>query len=173
MPKDLAVLALYESDEAAANAVGALRSAGFGPTGLDVLTDSPYPEGSFGEAPVHHHLYVFSLIGAACGLVVGLLITIATQIAYPEVQGGKPLLSIPPMINIIYEGTLLGAIILTVAGVVFESRLPDFSGDPYDPRISEGFIGVLVSRQDSAALGRATQLLKEAGAVDVLEKGSK
>src|SRR4051794_25654700 len=154
------VLGLYRDAEAAASAMDALQAAGFAPADLDVLTDSPYPEGAFGERTVHHRLFVFTLVGAACGFMVGLLFTIGSQLAYPEVQGGKPLLSIPPMINILYEATLLGAIVLTVLGVIFESRLPDFSGDPYDPRISEGFIGVLVSRQDSAAIGRAAQLLK-------------
>ena len=163
-----AILGLYVNPEAAANAMGALTAAGVRLADLDVLTDSPYPEGAFGERPVHHHLYVFSLAGAVCGLVVGLLVTIALQISYPEVQGGKPLLSIPPMINVLYEATLLGAIVVTVAGVVFESRLPDFSGDPYDPRISEGYIGVLVRRPDSGA----ESVLREYGAVDIVVRRS-
>jgi hypothetical protein len=161
-----AVLGLYADAEAAANGISALQDAGFGPADLEVLTDSPYPEGAFGEHPIHHRLYVFPLIGAACGFIVGLLVTIAVQIAYPEVQGGKPLLSIPPMINVLYEATLLGAIVLTVAGVIFESRLPDFSGDPYDTRISEGFIGVLVRHSRAGA----AQLLRQTGAVDVVER---
>jgi hypothetical protein len=110
-------------------------------------------------------------VGAACGFIVGLLVTIALQIAYPEVQGGKPLLSIPPMINVLYEATLLGAIVLTVAGVVFESRLPDFGRDPYDARISEGFIGVLV-RPNARVDGGAEQLLRRHGAVDVVLRDS-
>jgi hypothetical protein len=162
------VLGLYAEPESAANAMAALQQAGFGPADLEVLTDSPYPEGAFGEQPVHHRLFVFPLVGAACGFIVGLLFTIAVQVAYPEVQGGKPLLSIPPMINVLYEATLLGAIVLTVAGVVFESRLPDFGGDPYDTRISEGFIGVLVRRPRD----RAVELLRQAGAVDVVHKPS-
>lgn len=152
--------------------MAALRAAGFDPAHLEVLTDAPYPEGAFGEEPVHHRLYVFPLVGAACGLVVGVLLTIAIQIAYPMVQGGKPLLSIPPMINVWYEGALLGAIVLTVAGVVFESRLPDFSGDPYDPRISEGCVGVLVTRLASRSLEPAERALRDSGALDVLVRSS-
>lgn len=166
------MLGLYADAEAAANAIAALQRAGFGPGDLEVLTDSPYPEGAFGEQPVHHRLYVFPLVGAACGFIVGLLVTIGVQIAYPEVQGGKPLLSIPPMINVLYEATLLGAIVVTVAGVVFESRLPDFSGDPYDSRISEGFVGVLVRRLNGRASGRAEEVLRQHGAVDIVLKGS-
>jgi hypothetical protein len=162
------VLGLYSQPEDAAGAVAALQAAGYATSDLEVLTDSPYPEGAFGEQPAHHRLYVFTLVGAACGFIVGLLVTIAVQIAYPEVQGGKPLLSIPPMLNVLYEATLLGAIVVTVAGVIFESRLPDFSGDAYDPRISEGMIGVLVRRR----LEEARQVLREAGAEDVVERGA-
>src|SRR5690349_19732461 len=163
-----AILGLYADAEAAANAMAALQEAGFHSPELEVLTDSPYPEGAFGEREVHHHLFTFALVGAVCGFVVGLLFAIGVQIAYPEVQGGKPLLSIPPMINVLYEATLLGAIVLTVAGVIFESRLPDFSGDPYDPRISEGMIGVLVRRHPDAA----RPVLREAGAVEVVAHGA-
>jgi hypothetical protein len=158
------VLGLYNAPEPAANAVAALRAAGFDALDLEVLTDSPYPEGAFGEPPAHHHVYAFPLVGAACGFIVGLLFTIGVQIAYPLVQGGKPLLSIPPMINVLYEATLLGAIVLSVVGVIFESRLPDFSGDPYDARISEGYIGVLVRRRGE----HAEDVLRRCGAVDII-----
>lgn len=168
MSQNDAVLALYVAPESAADAVAGLQAAGFRDVDLEVLTDSPYPEGAFGERPVHHHLYAFTVAGAVCGFVVGLLVTIAIQLAYPEVQGGKPLLSIPPMMNVLYEATLLGAIVLTVAGVIFESRLPDFSGDPYDSRISEGYVGVLVKRSGA----RAEELLRRSGAVDVVPKGN-
>jgi Protein of unknown function (DUF3341) len=167
-----AVLGLYATAETAASAIQALQSAGFDRSDLEVLTDSPYPEGAFGETPIQHRLFVFPLVGAACGFIVGLLLTIAVQIAYPEVQGGKPLLSIPPMINVVYEGTLLGAIVVTFVGVLFESRLPDLSGDPYDARISEGLVGVLVRRLREPAVDRACNLLRDAGAVDILRKGS-
>ena len=110
-----ALLGLYERPEDVAEALDRLRAAGFARSDVEVLSDSPYPEGAFGEEPVRHRLYVFPFVGAACGFVVGLLLTIGTQISYPLVTGGKPILSIPPMINVLYEGTMLGAIIFTYA----------------------------------------------------------
>src|ERR687885_2135463 len=130
-----AALGIFRQPEEVAQALDALRRAGFSGRQTSVLSDSPYPEGAFGEEPVHHRLYVFPFAGAACGLVVGLLLTIGTQISFPLVTGGKPILSIPPMINVLYEGTLLGALIFTVIGVIFESRLPELRGMPYDSRI--------------------------------------
>src|SRR3990167_5958415 len=104
------VLGLFRDPEQVAQAMDTLRSAGFASRDLKTLTDTPYPDGAFGEEPEKHRLYVFPFIGAACGFSMGLLITIATQLAYPMITGGKPLLSIPPMINVMYEGTMLGAI---------------------------------------------------------------
>jgi hypothetical protein len=167
-----ALLGLYANADGAARAMSALRGAGVAPAHMEVLTDSPYPEGAFGEEPAQHRLFVFPFVGAVCGLVIGVLVTVATQLAYPVVQGGKPLLSIPPMINVIYEGTLLGAIVLTVVGVIFESRLPDFTGDPYDPRISEGMVGVLVTRLSDRAAASAEDALRGAGAIDIVVKPS-
>jgi hypothetical protein len=162
------LLGLFEQPERVAEALDALRAAGFANRELEVLSGTPYPEGTFGEEPVRHRLYVFPFIGAACGLAVGVLLVIGTQLAMPLVTGGKPILSIPPMVNILYEGTLLGAIIFTFLGVIFESRLPDLAGLPYDPRISEGYLGVVVTTSGEAA--SAERLLRAAGAVEVISR---
>jgi hypothetical protein len=166
------VLGLFQEPDAAAQAMRALQHAGFGQHDLDVLSGCPYPEGTFGEAPVRHHLYAYPFAGAACGLAVGIFLTVGTQLAFPVVTGGKPILSVPPMINVLYEGTLLGAIIATVLGVLFESRLPDLEPALYHPRIAEGYIGVLVhagERRDDAE-----RALSSAGAGEIVvgEPGS-
>ena len=163
----MTLLAVFRDPGAVANAMDALRRAGFSGRDLTVLSGTPYPEGAFGEEPVRHRLYVFPFVGAACGFAVGLLVTIGTQLSFPLVTGGKPILSIPPMINVLYEGTLLGALVFTVLGVIFESRLPDLGGTPYDPRISEGYLGVVVRTTDGRQ-AEAEQLLRAAGAEDVV-----
>ena len=71
-------------------------------------------------------LYIFPLCGALVGLTVGILLTSMTQMAYPLVQAGKPILSLPPMAVVTYESTMLTAIIFTIIGIIFESRLPSF-----------------------------------------------
>ncbi len=160
------VLGLYTDEDAAADALDALRADGFGKGELEVLTGTPYPEGTFGEAEPVHSLFRFPLIGAACGFIVGLLLTTGTQLAYPLATGGKPILSIPAMAIIIYEGTMLGAIIFTVFGVIFESRLPRLFMGAYDTRITEGYIGVSVTSQPER-MPPAEELLKSLGAEDI------
>ncbi|MCI0440380.1 MAG: DUF3341 domain-containing protein [Chloroflexi bacterium] len=160
------VLGLFNSEDVAADAMDALRYAGFTSSEYEVLTDTPYPEGTFGESEPVHKLYRWPLIGAACGFIVAILLTAGTQLAYPLVTGGKPILSIPPMTIIVYEGSMLGAIIFTVVGIVIESRLPRLFMGAYDERITQGYIGVAVTT-DEERVRRAEDVLTNAGASEI------
>ncbi len=159
------VLGLFTSEDAAADAMDSLKDAGYSSSEYEVLTDTPYPEGTFGEAEPVHKLFRWPLIGAACGFIVALVLTSGTQLAYPMVTGGKPILSIPPMSIILYEGSMLGAIIFTVIGILLESRLPRLFMGAYDSRITDGYIGVTVTAEQDRA-ENAEQVLKNAGAED-------
>ena len=160
------VLALYSNAGYAAEAGEALDNAGFSKEDYDFLTDTPYPEGAFGERHNSHRLYVFPFVGALIGLTTAILLTAGTQISYPLVTGGKPILSIPPMAIITYEGTMLGAILFTVIGIIFESRLPTAKKHIYDDRITEGYIGVVVDCQEDQ-VNTVEQILTQAGAEEV------
>ena len=157
------LLGIYQQPDDVAEGVTRLRQAGFTDNAFDVLSGTPYPEGTFGERIAAHKLFIFPLIGAICGFSAGLLITAGAQLSYPLVTGGKPILSIPPMLIIMFEGTMLGAILFTVIGVIFESRLPRFGLGVYDPRITEGYIGLLVACPEDR-VSHTAQLLRESGA---------
>ena len=161
-----AILGLFQDAESAANAGDALKSAGIEDTEYDFLTDSPYPEGAFGEREEKHRLYLYPIVGALLGLTSGIMITAMTQMAYPLVTGGKPILSLPPMAIICYEGTMLGAILFTVIGIIFESRLPKLKMGLYDNRITQGVIGLLVNAEQDRG-PQVMQILNVAGAIDV------
>ena len=163
------ILGLYTDVSYAAEAGEALERTGLSRDEYDFLTDTPYPEGALGERHSSHRLYVFPFIGALLGLTTALLLTIGTQVSYPLVTGGKPILSIPPMAIISYEGTMLGAILFTIIGIIFESRLPAFKQGLYDTRITEGYIGVLVNVEEDQLTSTQT-LLTQAGAIDVVRK---
>ncbi len=160
------VLGLFTDPDKAADANEALARAGYGDQDVEILTGVPYPEGTFGEKPAKHRLYVFPFIGAACGLTVAILLTAGTQTSYPLVTGGKPILSLPAMAIICYEGTMLGTILFTILGVLFESRLPQPVQGLYDPRITEGYIGMVVTA-DEMKLNGVEQILRGSGAADV------
>ncbi len=157
------VVGLFSDEDSAADALDALQAANFESNEYEVLTGTPYPDGTFGEAEPVHKLYRFPLVGAICGFSVGLLLTVGTQLGWPMVTGGKPILSIPPMVIVMYEGTMLGAIIFTVIGIVFESRLPRLFMGAYDDSITEGAIGVAVTTSQDR-VEDAEKVLNKAGA---------
>ena len=160
------ILGLFTNADYAAEAGEALQRAGIAQADYDFLTGAPYPEGAFGEREEHHRLYIFPFVGALLGLTSGILLTSMTQMAYPLVTGGKPIISLPPMAIVTYEGTMLGAILFTVLGIIFESRLPNVKTGLYDPRITEGYIGLLVNAEEDQ-LNRVAAILTQAGAVEV------
>jgi hypothetical protein len=160
------ILGLFTDAGYAAEAGDALERAGLTKNDYDFLTDTPYPEGALGERHISHKVYIFPFIGAMLGLTVAILITAGTQVSYPLITGGKPVLSIPAMAIISYEGTMLGAILFTVLGIIFESRLPYFRKRLYDDRITEGYIGLVVEVDDSK-ISDVERALTQAGAVEI------
>lgn len=163
------ILGLFEDANYAAEAGDALKAADVSQRDYDFLTDAPYPEGAFGEREERHRLYLFPLVGALVGLTAGILLTSMTQMAYPLTQGGKPILSLPPMAVVTYEATMLSAIIFTILGIIFESRLPKTKMGLYDTRITEGYIGVLVNVEEEQ-LPQVSAILTQAGAIDVIRQ---
>lgn len=162
------VMGLFDAPEPVAEARVRLRDRGFAEEAqLEVLTDAPYPVGAFGEEPPRHHLAVFIVGGGVFGVVLGLLLTVGTQLSYPLVTGGKPILAIPPMVNVIFETMMLFAIVFGFFGVLLESRLLTARGGVYDPRISEGLIGLAISGRNDRR-DDAIAILRAAGAVDVV-----
>ena len=160
------LLGLFQDPQQVADAMDELKKNEFPPQDLDIYSGSPFPEGTFGEHDPNHRLFMFPLVGALIGFSIGLLWTAGTQISYPIVTGGKPLLSIPPMTIIMYENTMLGAIIFTVLGVLFESRLPKRSLGLYDTRITEGYIGLVVDCPTDR-VAQAEEVLTTSGAEEV------
>ena len=160
------VLGLYDDPNQAADAMDALKEAGFPLGTFDVLTGTPYPEGAFGEHVPQHRLFRFPAFGAIIGFTLALFLTTATQIAYPLVTGGKPILSLFAMLVILYEMSMLSAVISTVVGIVIESRLPNVNPGVYDPRITEGLIGVVITTDDDRS-DTAIAALNGAGAMEI------
>jgi hypothetical protein len=161
------ILGLFQQPEPAADAMDGLKEAGFELGTFDVLTGTPYPEGAFGEHVPQHRLFRFPAFGAIIGFTLSVFLTAVTQLAYPMVTGGKPILSIFAMLIIMYEMTMLAGVIATVIGIIFESRLPNMKPGIYDTRITEGWIGVVITFDDESKVADAESVLNKAGALEI------
>jgi Alternative complex III, ActD subunit len=137
------VLASFEHHDSTVNALKKLRSAGF----KDVTTYTPYPDHDiehalgYKESPVR----VFALVGGLSGAAAGLAFTSFTSLDWPLLVGGKPMLSIPAFVPIIFETAVLFGALSTVIGLFINAKLPSLRPMVvYDPDFSNGRFGVFV-----------------------------
>ncbi len=80
----------------------------------------------------------FALFGALGGFGGGFLFAALTALDWPIVTGGKPIVSVPPFLLIGYLMTILFGSLLSFAGFLLLSRLPDTTvlekADEFDHR---------------------------------------
>ncbi len=90
--------------------------------------------------------------------------------SYPMNIGGKPFLSIPTFIPIIFETTVLFAALAMVFAFLFRSKLGlGAENKIYDPKITDNhFLILLATEKDSATEGLKSAL-QEVGAQDIKE----
>jgi Alternative complex III, ActD subunit len=73
-------------------------------------------------------LKYFTLAGTLSGFIGGFALTIGTVLDWPLITGGKPLISIPAFIVIVFEMTILLGATVSLLGFLLLSRLPSFKG---------------------------------------------
>ena len=169
---DTTVLGLFEDIPEAASALNRLRSGGEDGGGRDsrdvqVMSSVPFPEGVLESDRSPIRLPLITFFGALAGIVAGLFISAATQWLYIIRTGGKPIISWPPVGIITYEFMMLFALVACFGGALYEMRLPSWRARVYDPRISEGLIGIAVNCVSDDEVRQAEAFCREAGAVDV------
>jgi ActD protein len=141
-------LAKFKRPVEARAAIRRLLQSGIDPQSMDVMTSQPIHGEPFLPDPTPTKLRTWALCGAAVGMAGGASLAIFTALAYPLVKGGMPVVA-PWTVGVItYETTMLGAVLATLAGLLFELRLPSFSGRPYDPSVVDGGVVIAVPCSD-------------------------
>jgi len=162
------LLGLYEDIEHAADALAKMQGeAGFASHDLMVLSSVPFPEGVLEADRSKIHLPVIALIFAFVGIGVGLAVAGGSALLYVLRTGGKPIAAAPPIGIISYEFMMLFALVFAFLGALYEMRLPNWRAKVYDPRISEGLIGIAAHCGSETAAARAEELMRGAGAADI------
>lgn len=158
-------VAHYDTQTGTREAIEALRAEGF----EDMEVYSPIPAPELEEAldidtsPVRR----WALLGGMIGCLTGLLLTSGTSLAYPLVTQGKPIVSMPPFIVIMFELTILLTGIFALVGMLVHARKPRLK---LDPGYREAFsldrwgIHLRVPREDGE---RARKTLEETSPVQV------
>lgn len=162
---------LYSDPETAQGAVDALNAATsdfkFDPRQILIVSGEPHEGYDFADSHLTSLPYRWAVLGGAIGALSGYLLTTLTQKAYPIATGGMPIT--PPWTNdiIIYELTMLGAILMTLIVLLRGARLPNFKGVITDPEIWTGkiLVGVVDPPKDSPS--ELERCLLQAGATQV------
>ena len=161
------ILASYEYLDSTVDAIEGLRKAGF----EEIKAYTPYPEHhiehalGYGESPVR----VWTLVGGVTGAATGLAFTSWTSIDWPLVVGGKPMISVPAFVPIIFEMAVLFGALATVIGLFVLSRIPNLKpAVVYDPEFSSGRYGVYVEASGNK-LDEARKIMNDQEPVELRE----
>jgi hypothetical protein len=135
-------LALFDTLDPAADAVATLRELGVPDEDISIISGAPYHEPMLGRPHVRSFVPLFGIGGALGGFVIGIALNWGTPLLYPVHAGGKPLFPVPPTAVLTFETTMLGLLIFTFLGVIWESAFPAFGKKEYHPAVSDGGIAL-------------------------------
>jgi hypothetical protein len=135
-----AVYALFADPDSAQRAVENLREAGVADREITVISSEPFEDYEFSHRDRATWIYWIAGAGGAVGLSFGYLLTSATQRAWPLQTGGMPIVAMWPNLVVIFELTMLCAIVATVTTLLVTARLPRRRPALYDPEVSNGLI---------------------------------
>ncbi len=165
MPGERGAFGTFGDPAAAARTIRALRDAGLR---VDVAMPAPFPEVVAALGRPRSGLGLVTFQGAVAGLLLGVLLTVGTSLAWELVTGGKPIVSVPPFVIVTFELTVLVGSLTNLVAVVVGSAsgarrqaavaAPEALGDR-----------VAVFAAGDPALG--ARLLREGGASEVRDVG--
>ena len=145
------VYALFSDGHSAQRAVDRLRAAGVAEGDITVLSARPMEEYDFGRADKTTWMWHFACAGGLAGASAALGLTWVAETSWPMNVGGLPVFAWWPNLIIIFELTMLGAILTTVVALVASAGLGRTS-KLYDPAVSDGEILVGVENPPEHAV---------------------
>ncbi len=154
-----AIYALYDDPAIAQKAVDGLRAAGVADKDIAVMSSEPFEEYEFSQRDSAHWLHWVAGLGGAAGCGGGYWLTSATAQAWPLRTSGMPIVAPWPNLIVIFELTMLGAMLATVVALFVTARLGRRVTPIYDPEVTRGMIlvGVQQPAVDAAVIRQALE----------------
>lgn len=154
MADSIVLMGLFRDADPTAETLERLRRLGISDYDIAVLSSIPFPARVLGRPMVWERLPWISLAGAFVGFLVGIFLNAGTPLLYTIRVGGQAVIPIPPTLVLTYEFTMMGLIVSTFLGVLWESFFPSYGPKYYDRLLSHGRIGVVFrcpAEQEEAA----------------------
>jgi len=133
------IYGLYADPNVAQRAVDNLRAAGVADADITVLSSEPFEHLQFGHRDAKTMMPWIATAAGAAGLVLTYYLLGASQRSWPLVTSGMPVVPLWTNLIIIFEMTMLSAILATVVTLIVTAFLGD-RGKMYDPEVSDGYI---------------------------------
>lgn len=151
------VYALYADPRAAQHAVDNLRAAGVPPGEITVISSEPLEAHELSHRDKATWMFWIAAAAGALGLAFGAGLTWFTERAWPLRTGGMPIVAWWPNLIIVFELTMLFAMLATVITLLVTAKLPRRRPRLYDPAVSDGriLVGLENPRVSADALERA------------------
>ena len=159
-----AVYGLYAEPEGAQRAVNGLRAAGVDDRSITILSGEPFEHHEFGHRDHQTSMWYIASFGGLFGLLGSTWLTRMTEVAWPLPTGNMPIVAWWPNLIVIFEMTMLGAILSAVATLIVTAGLGRKGPALYDPAVNNGKILVGVQNPSSANLPALEQALLAGGA---------
>ena len=164
---DTTLLALFEDINPAAEAIDKLHEMGVTDERLNVISGVPVTHKMLGRPHPWTNVSRLALGGAIAGFFFGLFLNFGTPNLYSVRVGGQALTPIPPGLIIVFEMTMLFALLSTFLGVFLDSFFPNYGPMQYVPQISDGKIGLFFKVPEGEE-GRYTDAMNQLGAESVM-----
>jgi Alternative complex III, ActD subunit len=148
-------------------AVNNLRALGIADREILVLSSEPFEEFEFSDRDKANWLRWIAGAGGVLGLISAYALTSLTQRAWPLKTGGMPIVAIWPNTIIMFELTMLFAILATVIALFVTAKLSRQRSPIYDSEISKGYILVGVEHPPEPLAARVESALAVEGAGQV------
>jgi Protein of unknown function (DUF3341) len=147
-----AIYGLFDAPAEAQRAYTGLKRAGIPTRDIAVISGEPFEAFEFSHRDHSMILFRLAAIGGIIGFISAVALVRGTSMAWPIVTGGMPIVAWYPYLVIIFEMTMLGAIVTTVISLLVASKLPKFGKTLYDPAVSDGkiLVGVPLTGPDEA-----------------------
>jgi hypothetical protein len=146
-----AIYGLYSSGRSAQQAVNRLKAAGIVERDIVVMSAQPMEDFEFGRSDSKTWMWWIACAGGLIGMATAFGLSWLTEMSWPINVGGLPTFAWWPNLIIIFELTMLGAILATVITLVVSAGLGRRAAF-YDPAVTDGKILVGVANPSESTV---------------------
>ena len=170
MSGQIEIVGSFADEHGCASCVQRLRSAK--PARVRVFSPIPSHHIEHAIGKPKSRVRAFVLTGGLLGILSAIALTVGTSWEWNLDVGGKPVVSWPPFIIIMFELMVLFGGISAVLSFLFNARVPAFEIEQgYSSRFSEDRFGIVIRCEEERG-AEMESILRDAGAEEIVREAA-